>query len=103
MRLTTRQLRKTIRRVLAESMKDLYGDIQNEILALGQDQGGELTVEDAVMYLSGYADDPMGDARANYAGGMEYDEVLQIMWDMVEGGILTDGYEDFFTVHPDYM
>ena len=84
-------------------MKALYGDIQNDILALGQDQGGELTVDDAVAYLSGYANDPMGDPAADYVGGMQYDEVLQIMLDMVDGGMLTGGYEDFFDVHPDYM
>ena len=99
MRITKRQLR----RIISESMKALYGDIQNDILALGQDQGGELTVDDAVAYLSGYANDPMGDPAADYVGGMEYDEVLQIMLDMVDGGMLTGGYEDFFDVHPDYM
>ena len=99
MRITRRQLR----RIISESMKALYGDIQNDILALGQDQGGELTVDDAVAYLSGYANDPMGDPAADYVGAMEYDEVLQIMLDMVDGGMLTGGYEDFFDVHPDYM
>mgnify|MGYP001262584951 CR=1 FL=1 len=99
MRITKRQLR----RIISESMKALYGDIQNDILALGQDQGGELTVDDAVAYLSGYANDPMGDPAADYVGGMQYDEVLQIMLDMVDGGMLTGGYEDFFDVHPDYM
>ena len=95
--------RRQIRRIISESMKALYGDIQNDILALGQDQGGELTVDDAVAYLSGYANDPMGDPAADYVGGMQYDEVLQIMMDMVDGGMLTGGYEDFFDVHPDYM
>ena len=99
MRITRRQ----IRRIISESMKALYGDIQNDILALGQDQGGELTVDDALAYLSGYANDPMGDPAADYVGGMQYDEVLQIMLDMVDGGMLTGGYEDFFDVHPDYM
>ncbi len=87
MRITRRQLR----RIISESMKALYGDIQNDILALGQDQGGELTVDDAVAYLSGYANDPMGDPAADYVGAMEYDEVLQIMLDMVDGGMLTGG------------
>jgi len=84
-------------------MKALYGDIQNDILALGQDQGGELVVDDVLTYLSGYADDPLGDPRAEYASGMSYEEVRQIMFDMVDGGMLTGGYEDFFDVHPDYM
>ena len=99
MKITKRQLR----RIITESMKALYGDIQNDILALGQDQGGELVVDDVLTYLSGYADDPLGDPRAEYASGMSYEEVRQIMFDMVDGGMLTGGYEDFFDVHPDYM
>ena len=84
-------------------MKSLHGDIQDDILALGQDQGGELTVDDAVAYLSGYANDSMGDPAADYVGSMGYDEVQQIMQDMVDGGVLTGGYEDLFQVHTDYM
>lgn len=103
MRITKSQLRRTVRRVIKESMKDLYGDVQNEILALAQDQGGEVTVQDVVDYLSEFANDPLGDHRANHVGAMEYEEVLQIMADMVEAGLLIDGYEDFFSVHPDYM
>ena len=107
MRVTKKLLKRIIReeysRVIKESMKDLYGDIQNEILALGQDQGGELVVQDVVDYLSNYANDPMGDPRAEYVGNMPYEEVLQIMFDMKDAGMLTDGYEDFFYVHPDYM
>jgi len=99
MKITKRQLK----RIITESMKALYGDIQNDILALGQDQGGELVVDDVLTYLSGYADDPLGDPRAEYASGMSYEEVRQIMFDMVDGGMLTGGYEDFFDVHPDYM
>ena len=103
MRVTRRQLRKTIHRVLKESMKELYGDIQNEILYIGQEQGGELVVQDVVDYLQNYANDPLGDPRANYVSAMTYDEVLQIMFDMVSAGMLTGGYEDFFDVHPGYM
>ena len=105
MRITRRQLRKTLRRVLAESMKDLYGEIQNEILLIGQELGGELTVMDAVEGLKNFPADPSDptDPRSTYARGLPYDEVLQIMFDMVESGILVGGYEDFFDVHPDYM
>ena len=84
-------------------MKTLHGDIQNEILYIGQEQGGELVVQDVVDYLQNYANDPLGDPRAEYVSTMSYDEVLTIMWDMVEAGMLTGGYEDFFDVHPDYM
>ena len=103
MRINRRRLRRTVRRVIKESMKELYGDIQNEILYIGQEQGGELVVQDVIDYLQNYANDPLGDPRAEYASGMTYDEVLQIMFDMVDAGMLTGGYEDFFDVHPDYM
>tara|TARA_R110000851_G_scaffold25240_13_gene72926 strand:- start:2086 stop:2427 length:342 start_codon:yes stop_codon:yes gene_type:complete len=112
MKLSKRQLKRIIREeysrlkrrgLIKESMKNLYGDIQNEILYIGQEQGGELTVQDAVDYLQNYANDPMGDSRAGYVSEMSYEEVLQIMFDMVESGMLTGGYEDFFDVHPDYM
>lgn len=103
MRITRRRLRNTLRKVINESMKELYGDVQNEILYIGQEQGGELVVQDVVDYLQNYSNDPLGDPRAEYAAGMSYDEVLTIMWDMVDAGMLTGGYEDFFDVHPDYM
>ena len=107
MKISKRQLKRIIReeysRILNESMKNLYGDIQNEILAIGQEQGGELVVQDVVDYLANYANDPLGDPRANYVGGMSYDEVLQIMFDMKAAGMLSGGYDDFFDVPPDYM
>ena len=103
MRIRRNKLRRTLRRVIKESMKELYGDIQNEILYIGQEQHGEIVVQDVVDYLQNYANDPLGDPRAEYAAGMSYEEVRQIMMDMVADGMLTDGYEDFFYVHPDYM
>ena len=84
-------------------MKSLHGDIQDDILALGQDQGGKLTVDDAVTYLSGYANDPMGDPAADYVGSMGHDEVSQIMQDMVAGELLIPDRSGGFRVHPDYM
>ena len=108
MRLTKTQLKRIIREeysslkrrgLIKESMKDLLGEIQNEILMVGQDFGGELTVQDAVEHLASAFEGPSG----AYASGMSYDEVLDIMWGMVDAGMLTDGYEDFFSVHPDYM
>lgn len=113
MRLTKRQLKRIIREeytrlkrrgLIAEGgMKRLYGDIQNEILYIGQEQGGELVVQDVVDYFQNYANDPLGDPRAEYVAAVSYDEALEIMWDMVNAGMLTGGYEDFFDVHPDYM
>jgi len=84
---TKRQLRQIVREA---TQKDLYGELQNDILSIGQKQGGELVVADVIN---------MSITNAS----MSYDEVLEIMQDMVEAGMLTDGYEDFFSVHPDYM
>ena len=91
MKITKRQLRRIIRESM---MKNLYGELQNDILSIGQEQGGELVVDDVINYRWN---------NANPAASMNYDEVLEIMQDMVEAGMLTDGYEDFFSVHPDYM
>ena len=99
MRLTKRQLKRIIReekqKLLREgTMKRIYGEIQNAILAVGQDQGGELTVDDALQAAV---------VSPPYIFRLNYDEILDIMWDMVDAGMLTGGYEDFFDVHPDYM
>ena len=91
MKITRRQLRKVIKE---SYMKNLYGELQNDILSIGQEQGGELVVDDVINYRWN---------NANPAASISYDEVLEIMQDMVEAGMLTDGYEDFFSVHPDYM
>ena len=105
MRLTKRQLKRIIReekqKLLREgTMKRIYGEIQNAILAVGQDQGGELTVDDALQAAVVAA--PMLDRPGSQYDSL-YDEILDIMWDMVDAGMLTGGYEDFFDVHPDYM
>lgn len=104
MRLKASELKRVIRRVILESNTDIfYGEIQNEILALAQDQAGELVVQDVVDYFSGYADPADGNPKAAYAGSMGYEEALTILGDMVASGILIDDHEDFFSVHPDYM
>ena len=87
MKITKRQLRRIIKEA---TQKNAYGELQNAILSIGQDQGGELVVDDVIHLLPS-------------ASTMSYDEVLLIMQDMVEAGMLTDGYEDFFSVHSDYM
>ena len=105
MRLSKRQIKRIIReekrKLIREGqMKRIYGEIQNAILACGQELGGEMTVDDCVSYVAEAV--PMMNRP-----GSQYDEVygelVDIMWDMVEDGMLTDGYEDFFSVHPDYM
>ena len=67
MRITTRKLRHAIRRVILESNTDIfYGEIQNEILALAQDQAGEIVVQDVVDYFSGYADPVDGNSMISF-------------------------------------
>mgnify|MGYP006245054073 CR=1 FL=1 len=105
MRLTKRHLKRIIReerqKLLREgTMKRIYGEIQNAILAVGQEQGGELTVDDG-MQAAVVAAPHLNRPGSQYHS--LYEEILDIMWDMVDAGMLTDGYEDFFTVHPDYM
>jgi|TARA_R110001599_G_scaffold97071_3_gene250422 hypothetical protein len=68
-------------------------EFQNHILAIGLDQAGELVVQDVVDYQS----------QTKAPRPLEYDEILEIMRDMVDTGMLTDGYGDFFSVHPDYI
>ena len=46
MRVTRRSLRKSIRRVLAESMKELYGEVQNAILDAPTSIVGNMKYED---------------------------------------------------------
>ena len=104
MRITTSKLKRVIRRVILESNTGrFYGEIQNEILALAQEQGGEIVVQDVVDYFSGYADPADGNPKAAYVGSMGYEEARTIMGDMVASGILIDDHEDFFSVSSDYM
>ena len=105
MRLSKRQIKRIIReeksKLIREGqMKRIYGEIQNAILAVGQDQGGELTVDDAIQAAVQVA--PMMDRPGSQYHSI-YEEILDIMYDMVDAGMLTGGYEDFFDVHPDYM
>ena len=67
MKITRRQLRKVIKE---SYMKNLYGELQNDILSIGQEQGGELVVDDVINYRWN---------NENPAASMSYDEVLEIM------------------------
>ena len=96
-----KQIGESRRRRLREgTMKRIYGEIQNAILEVGQEQGGELTVDDAIQAAVMVA--PMMDRPGSQYDSI-YEEILDIMYDMVDAGMLTGGYEDFFDVHPDYM
>ena len=104
MKLTTSRLKRVIRRVILESNTgNFHGEITNEILALAQDQGGEIVVQDVIDYFSGYANPVDGNPKAAYVGAMGPKEARTILGDMVASGILRDDHEDFFTVRPEYM
>jgi hypothetical protein len=96
-------VRSTHRKILLESMKDLYGELQNEILAIGQEFGGEFVVQDVVDELQNYANDPLGDPKAEYVASLSYEDIVEFMMMMVQDGLLTGGYEDFYEVAPEFM
>lgn len=73
-------------------MKDFYVRIQNEILDLAEEGGGEITVEDALVHLS----DLFPEYFTNNSEG--YREVQHIMLELVDDGDLEGGYEDFFNL-----
>ncbi len=114
MRLTKRQLKRIIREeysrlkqkgFLRESnMSEFHGEIQNDILSLAQEQGGEIIVDDVVSYMEVLLQMiQFGEPPADYASEIEYEEARQIMLDMVASGMLIDEHEDVFSVHPNYM
>jgi len=105
MKLSKRQIKLIIReeksKLIKESqMKRAYGEIQNAIIACGQELGGEMTVDDCISYVVEAV--PMMNRPGSQHDEL-YEDLVDIMWDMVDAGMLTDGYEDFFSVHPDYM
>lgn len=82
MRITKRQLRKTIRRVLTESMKDMYGEIQNAILGAPSGIVGNINYAGLVSAVG----------TMTAANGEEYTpsqaEIDAIVIDMIKDGML---------------
>ena len=77
MRVTRRSLRKSLRRVLAESMKDIYGEIQNLILGAPSSIVGSIDINslaDLIGEVSGY--------------NPSQREIDQIVIDMIKDGML---------------
>lgn len=111
MKITKRQLKRIIREEYSRlkrrglikegRMKEAYGEMQNDILELAQNQGGEIVVNEATSAFGSRM-------------GMTDEDIFQVMMDMVDAGMLKPSY-DFemqyrmgaemvaFTVHPDYM
>ena len=112
MRISKRQLKRIIKEeysklkrqgLIRESFfKGKHIELQNELLAMAQERGGAITVNEA--YQNGLVMEM----------GLDIDTTFEILMDMVAGGILmrTHDYQNqyrmgkemvAFTVHPDYM
>lgn len=112
MKISKRQLKRIIKEeysklkrqgLIRESyFKGKHIELQDELLAMAQERGGAITVNEA------YQNDLVMEM------GLDIDTTFQILMDMVAGGILirTHDYQDqynmgiemvAFTVHPDYM
>ena len=110
MKITKRQLKRIIREeytllkrkglIREGRMKEAYGEMQNDILELAQNQGGSIATHEATSAFGSRM-------------GMTDEDMLQVLMDMVDGGMLrrTPDYQDqyrmglemvAFTVHPDY-
>ena len=111
MKITKRQLKRIIREEYSRlkrrgliregRMKEAYGEMQNDILELAQNQGGAIVVNEAT-------------SAFGYQMEMTDEDMFRMMMEMVDGGMLEPSY-DFemqyrmgpemvaFTVHPDYM
>ena len=117
MKITRRHLRKTIQRVLKESvMSHLDGNISNIVFHAAQMVGeefGDITVDDVLKKISSMDDqhiaayaDPSGipamnaqnyiDLFVSSARELDYESVLDKMLDLVDMGELAGGYEDMF-------
>ena len=116
MRLTRTQLRRTIRRVLKESlMGHMDGNITNVILHASQIIGheyGDIVPDDVLEKIKGMSDEeimshadadryPIEDynpALLDAVRQLDYNMVVDKMWELVELGELADGYDDFFSL-----
>ena len=117
MKITRRHLRRTIRRVLKESvMGHMDGDINNLIFHAAQvvaEEYGDITVQDVLDTIQSMSDqeiaglaDPSGtraEAKQDYIDffvrtvqELSYEEIVEHMFRLVELGELSGGYEDFF-------
>ena len=116
MKITNAQLRRTIRRVLKESLHShMDGNLADIVLHathLVAEEYGDITVHDVMITLQSLTDeeimnhaDPMGFDSGDYANyfvsavrQMDYDQVVEKMYELKDLGELEDGYEDFFSI-----
>ena len=109
MRITRRKLRKIIQEAINSSLMQNQA-IQSYVLLWCRAvdaKYGEITVDDVLGKIQGDTRMDIGDGQlweyveegspeAEWILDCDYDDLVAIMWQMVERGTLADGYEDFF-------
>jgi len=119
MRISRQRLRRTVRRVLKESVHSrLDGELTNVVFAAVQDADtkyAEITVDDVIEFMGFMSDadiaamvvepdstDPediqMGEYFVDAARNMSYEDVRMKMMELVSMGELQDDLEDFFSL-----
>ena len=119
MKIKMSNLRRTVRRVLKESMHShLDGELTNVVFSAVQDadkQYADITVEDVLSAMALISDeeivamvveptstDPediqLGEYVVDLAREMSYEDVRLKMMELVSMGELVDDYEDFFSM-----
>jgi len=114
MRITKSRLQRTLRRVLKESLHGhMDGNLSNIILhacQLVDEEYAEITVHDVMITLQSLTDeeimqhaDSMNYGSSEYdpyfldtVRSVDYDMTVEKMYELVEMGELSGGYEDFF-------
>ena len=105
MRLSKRQIKRIIReekhKLLREgTMKRYYGEIQNAVLDCCYEQGGECTVDDCIPYVVQAA--PFLDRPGSQYDSM-YEEVVELLHQFVEDGVLEYIGDDMFMARSEYQ
>ena len=102
------QLRKTLRRILRESVHShLDGELTNAVFAAAEDvaeEYGDITVQDVEEsiarmsdeYLAGMVEPRLADYFVESTRQMTYEDIVGRMFQLVDMGELSGGYEDFF-------
>ena len=120
MKIKMSRLRRTLRRVLKESVHShLDGELTNVVFAAVQDADtkyAEITVDDVIEFMGFMSDESiasmvyaepdnptpediqMGEYFVDAARNMSYEDVRMKMMELVSMGELKDDLEDFFSV-----
>lgn len=116
MRITRSNLRRTIRRIIKEGVQShLDGNLSNLVFAAAQEvaeEYGDITVADVETKINGMGAkelellaEPVGaderlylDMWMDAVSSLDYETIVDYMFQLVELGELEGGYEDFFTL-----